>query len=542
MLDRNYLEENVRFTVSGKEVRFKLKPAKMSAQGLAKVIVYKMVQRPEVFKSFFMERINGIITDFLGSQQTGSTRPTRVETANFRAEVEIKSRIIFNNLDKILKDALKRESENPDMQYLGRMQKKERTREEMKQHDEAVFNLRLQRSITGLLMHPGFSAVVADYKLVQEVLKDQRRFPELEKLANSALRKFMTTQRIRYMDEESQRQEGLLAIWVAAQKYEGRNLARFSTLAKVALQNKFCNLIEYFTAHKRRVQKYTSPMGSATDPKESFLARKIEKLAAESWRRVQRIQLSDQAREDAEYDPFFSLPFLGDYSECTSPREEWEVVFEKDTVVVDDKNFPHLNEGKVERVRHYQIYDRKKFRAQEEFIEKWQRGDCYVDADGILRVNNPSALLQEIERGEDFDEGFKDRKTGNYRDPPPIRRAKNLQQLDKLVEFGEDLTFEDMVEALEKGGWTFSFGKSDPEWEKTRDDLIQTVNREYTGAIVGEYPLRLGRGDIANQIIPRHIKAKYVRCFILSESAAGTELYNQVREIKTVKEANELPF
>jgi hypothetical protein len=149
--------------------------------------------------------------------------------------------------------------------------------------------------------------------------------------------------------------------------------------------------------------------------------------------------------------------------------------------------------------------------------------------------------MQELWDDERPDLRYKDFSRGTYRDSPPQRKARNLEQLDILVKFGENLTFEQMVEALERGRYFVEFGKGDEDWTKAKEELIETVNTEYPGALLDDYPFRLLRTNIANKTIPKKVKEKYVKCFILAESAAGRELYAETREL-VPKEKDKLPF
>jgi hypothetical protein len=550
---KDYFEDEVRYTISGREVHFIRKPSKMSAYQIARALAWDKVHKRDVFLDFFMKKTEHLIDYILQRGSLQDKRPTKEQKIAFREKLRICKQVVKNNLEDIIYDLITWKSyDEPydsesytsfyepkvgDFDYMrpyeigGEI--KILTYDE-KQHDRAIFNLRLQRSLYHLLHSPGFQAVCDDFKLVQDVLQNPDRFPELEQLAKSPMRHFMTVRRIRYIDWEDQLQEGRVVLWKAAKDYEARNFARFSTMARQCLKNKFSNLIDFFVAHKRRIQKFTYPMGSAST--DSYLAKLSADISAELWKQGQRAMLSDDIPEDMPYDPFFTFSVCSDYGSNIEERLEWKSVFggwwrdnEKGIQEVTSENFPHLNEEDVVYIRSYELHDRRKSRAQGEFMEKWNKGEVYQDENGKLHVKDPSPLLREF---EDQEKEKMKKPDGSYKLPPKQLLAKNMQKLEFLVEHGAELTLREMLEELYRCSYSFVFGADDKQWSQAMTELKEAVDKEYPGFVEWDSPVfnsfrpQLSREGYyeGDRTIPRHVKEKYVKCFILHDTAHGVEL------------------
>lgn len=392
-----YKENSIFYTPDGREVNLVFIPAKAPLSSLAKKLYYEHCQDPKKCLDIFMERVKHYIEMPFELANTFERRPTKQEKAGYIDRLTTITQIARNNYKSIIKQTLYPEGQIQEMYIPG----KNLSRQD-KEYNNIVFTSLLERSLTRMTNSDFMKALASDMELVDQVRKDSSRFPELEKLCSYALKRFMTSQRIRYIPEEDQYQEGLLAVWHAAEGYEARNFARFASLAKRSLDFKFNNLIKMYTAHKRRVNKFTSPMGSASDSGDSFLSRKFDGLTLEAWRRTERIQLSDQAVEDApDYDPFCILPQVREYP--PNPLKEMETVFSEpyssqQINVVFESNFPHLNERVLTFVSKAELSNNRKTRATSDFIERMMKGECYTDENNTLRAKNPSPIMLEVEQ------------------------------------------------------------------------------------------------------------------------------------------------
>lgn len=188
------------------------------------------------------------------------------------------------NVEKIISSTLSAKYKSEDYRIMsGRHYTLDKCEKEM---NASIFMMRMMNTIRGLGKYGGFKAACKDYEIVSGVRKDTSRFLELEELCKAPLFKFMSD-RINGIDRESQHQEGLLAVWAAAKLYEGRNFARFRTLAKTALKNKFVNLIRYSQATKRRANRHLIPIGNASRNDDSYPATLLDTLSYEEWSKQQ---------------------------------------------------------------------------------------------------------------------------------------------------------------------------------------------------------------------------------------------------------------
>ncbi|MCX6707631.1 MAG: hypothetical protein NT001_05840 [Candidatus Woesearchaeota archaeon] len=360
-----------------KKIKIVRDPFKMSLYGLARSLLYlkhnngsQESERINVYSDIFMSKVYPIIKEELSRRRVLDRKPTKEERAQFKREAELFSTIFRNNLIGIIrgcrddkKSQRKYFRTSPSIDsYISRI----KLSEDQKSLNRAIFNSRIQNTVSHLADSPGFSAIMYDYSFVKNVCSDPGRFSELEVLCKAPLHWFMTQERIRYIDEESQYQEGLLAIWACAQKYKGRNFARFSTMARKALHNKFINLLVYYDADARRIMRKTLPAGNPSDPKDSYLARRIDDFVTNRWVENELAQMNDPDYEYEDYNPFV-IPNPIDRDYLTTDYEVMKMGWEErleltdttrweevsinnrfDCTLITSKNFPHLNEFDIE--------------------------------------------------------------------------------------------------------------------------------------------------------------------------------------------------
>lgn len=403
-----YKETETRWSENqGREIVFTFIPAKVDSMTLGRKVYKKTAQNPEIVRDYFTRRVYPLIEAAYGYGHTYTQKPTKEQKQADAKRIGTIKTIIGNNILKIIESCLRpryEKDQNSAGSYIYNLSGEILDPREQKAHNNAVFLYHLQRAMFRLTASEGMQAICEDYELAQEVQKDQRKFSELEKLCKGPLRRFMTTKRIYYMPEEDQYQEGLLAIWAASSKYEARNFARFSTFANQALNFKFSNLVRFFSAHKRRTQKHTEPMGNPSDPKDSKTVQRVNQKVHDSWRRVQRIQLSDLAIESApDYDPFLEIPII--HENVLNPLADFETVLLDDpdyknrvTRAVNSENFPHLNEVKLDLVWRGLLLDNRKSVAQWDYIQRMYTGKLNPDPNGSWGLADPSPLMIEVEQ------------------------------------------------------------------------------------------------------------------------------------------------
>jgi len=284
LLERKKLVfEHVRYTEDFKEVRFRLQPSKMSSYALATYLIFGGYQlgrngATEVFKQEFMERISEYVEE--------STNP-RIDPYSFRE-------VIGNNIEGIVGMTFKAKFRDPNYQLTHRDLVKTRSEKETK---AMIFSMRLRKIISMLSRSDKVVEVCKQYGLVKKALRDTELFSEIENLCLPQIYRFMA-QRVKGLDSESQRQEGLLAIWSAAQSYEARNFARFTTLANTALKFKFSNLLRYSLATKRRANRNLINSGKIAH-QDSIDCATIDNLILKEWERREGVlrTLDERFRE-----------------------------------------------------------------------------------------------------------------------------------------------------------------------------------------------------------------------------------------------------
>ncbi|MDO8555924.1 MAG: hypothetical protein Q7R96_01995 [Nanoarchaeota archaeon] len=215
------------------------------------------------------------------------------------------------------------------------------TNSEKTETNRAIFNFRLQRRLGNIVTGAHTQQVCDDYELAQTVARDPDQFPKLEQLCKGPLHHFMTYERIRILDEESQHQEGLLALWQAIKNYRAENFARLTTYARKVLHHKYCNLLAYSEADCRKVNKRSIPMGGGCDTEDTPLAHELGNMQHQLWRAAQREQVWQEQNNnynpfaseeqqnafqtgtsDTSYDPFATRLPIERRIDALSPREE----------------------------------------------------------------------------------------------------------------------------------------------------------------------------------------------------------------------------
>jgi hypothetical protein len=395
--------EEVRFIASGKrkgekvrrkEIRLRIYPARLRALPLAAALGEGLLS-PELEKIYAREltsRMSGYIED-------------ACERAGLPAEAF--SHVFATNIHAIIKWTFFRRYKNPD--YITFPVKvpfthiRETLSRDQKKLNADIFVRKLNDTILWLTNAERVSQVVKDYDTIDKLRSQPERFPELEQMAAPQLGTFMKST-INGIDREAQRQEGLLAVWAAAQAYRAENFASFARFLKVALKNKFCNLLRYSLATKRRANRSLSPMGGGEEG-DSYMASKLEKASYAHWVEEQsaydaidgevgrRIRhngagvlgtLKESLNGDAAAHELFDAllrgtparqvsgadlnndlsmtkpsPFgywlrrkkgfpMAAFEQRARLREDGSYAFSDTLPEADDSNFPHLNEGKVE--------------------------------------------------------------------------------------------------------------------------------------------------------------------------------------------------
>ncbi|MBI2583183.1 MAG: hypothetical protein HYW25_00820 [Candidatus Aenigmarchaeota archaeon] len=355
-----YFEERMRgFTLDGREVRDRFYPSRMSAYGLAKSLCVGYVERRDIFEQRLAERFFSYIDETLKLKSLQDRKPTKEERKRYKAFAQAFKAVFQANVESLARSALRdnyvdaESYSRPGVCYefnFGYVTVPLADSE--RQLNSAIFNRRVQNIINRLAESPGFRTVCEDFMLVQELKDDPERFGELERLCIPVLRRFVATHRTREFASNDLYQEGLLVVWRSAQSYEGRNFARFSTMVKAGLHNKFSNLMEYSMADKRRINRVAFRIGSG-NPDDSYMAQKCDEAAFRAWDMEQREQ-----RVNGHFDPFATAPlsdlfhlhprveYFGGGSDSESDCEIEAVSLETNEVVTD-ANFPHLNEYPV---------------------------------------------------------------------------------------------------------------------------------------------------------------------------------------------------
>lgn len=221
------------------------------------------------------------------------------------------------------------------------------------------FTREFQNAISGLSRSKGVNAVVDDYVRVQELLVDPNGFGDLAKWCEPVIDRWTYDFSVGGVDREDQHQEGLLTLWAADPKYQGRNFARFHTMLRASLRFKLLNMLRYSYADKRRINRDTLAMGSATNPGDSYYASLLDQFSRDAW----KLEQTEQNLNDNP-DPFATTPLVDMMNvsrefkkarvrqvttrkKSTWRRDEYGGIEEVWGDEIDQDNFPYLDEEKL---------------------------------------------------------------------------------------------------------------------------------------------------------------------------------------------------
>lgn len=267
----------------GRQITFKVKPSRLSAYPLAVALSFDHFLQGEarsVFEEELLCRLGGYLEK-------------ACEENNL--DIDIFRTLFRNNLEGVIASTLKRKynaklgpSGLERSSYAMIPSEKVKTRSQ-RETNQSIFLARLVHTIYGIARRKSIPLVCSDYTLVKNVVNNPDQFFKLQDLCAVPLARFLSLERVSGLDLESQRQEGLLSIWAAAQNYEARNFARFSTLARKALHFKFTNLLAFHSAIKRRTNKHLMLMGGTTDSEDSWLIKELDQEVVHLWAQEQAI-------------------------------------------------------------------------------------------------------------------------------------------------------------------------------------------------------------------------------------------------------------
>lgn len=398
-------EEEIHYTPRGKEVKREIDLQRASSYGLAKALLYFSFDKKgrETVGDSLFSRFGRIIDYSFAVARISDKKPDKEQKREYAKRLDTFKTILRSNFERVTSRVMDKEAKcSPDLEYSD-----PETSYDERVANKLIFSLRMKNAIMFLSSSPGIDKVVDDYLLVGEVNANTQRFGELEQLCRGALNRFMTAQRIRYIPEEDQMQEGRLAIWRAAQSYKAKNFARFSTLVKTCLTNKFNDLITFHIADKRRIHKFTSPAGSATNAKESYLARLIDGQSHEIWTHVQAAQMNGNNGRD--YNPFVDPSVV--FADALPIDEKLLVIFDSDgrgLEEVNSDNFPHMSDRQMGYIHLRDWRWRRENLAKDEFWQSVFAGQVSRGAEGFWVPTKPSPLLKAfMETGGTFGEESK---------------------------------------------------------------------------------------------------------------------------------------
>lgn len=272
-MDDSYAEKSTRFTEAMNRVDLVFQPSRMHPYTIAKAVYFHKAEKPEIFIDFFARKTVGVIDDAFRTLTFPSrlTASQRKGLAHYREEINriwmISGRHIINKvLSRFSSVYESNKSHDKDIEKINR----------------AIFNRRLQSIALSYVTGEGTRLVIGDHQRVRDVIDNPSQFNVLEQMCERALKTFIAEWKVLGLDAESQLQEGRMVVWQCAQKYEGRNFARFQTMARQALRNKAIDLTRYFTAHCRRVSRVSFPMGLGEEG--SRLAEALDGISFRGWR------------------------------------------------------------------------------------------------------------------------------------------------------------------------------------------------------------------------------------------------------------------
>jgi|GEM_PF-6019839 len=356
----------------GEEIRFY--PQKMPAYALAKALHFVgNMDREFLYEHCLISQFSYYIDDMFKHMFLLDYKPSKEQRRIWKHEHEKRVRafkdILAANLDPMLKRIFNTERKdgyafisraNPSAEAfeLRRM-----TREE-KDANNAIFRHLFQEEISHMASSEIFQNAYLDYVLVQEVLAEPRRFREIEELCSYCLWDFAKNKNVKGMPFEEQCQEGRLVVWAAAKKYRAKGLARFRTMAKKALNNRFVDLLRFSLADVRKMNRKVEYTGLPVGPHEHGLAGALERISYGAWVSGQNGHF--QSPPDAEDgDPYLSQ-YLAELLQ-SSPYKPGDMVAFFANQEIDDVypwDYPHKTGERVKLLNgntlNYELYEAKK--------------------------------------------------------------------------------------------------------------------------------------------------------------------------------------
>ncbi|MFA4887648.1 MAG: hypothetical protein WC595_05525 [Candidatus Nanoarchaeia archaeon] len=328
-----YTETVTRFTASGRRVEVTYRPAKMSSYSLGRALSSKAdIERPDIYRSILLNRFSkDLWKAFLDKKKRGGKANystfKRVfennlegilhdvffpEDRNKKERQEVRGDLYARNWSKRSRELLReitegREQTSELSEWLefseegrksvlidGKVTKKIPPRytyyhfvdrkidpEEMRATNRALFNQAMQRTIWSLAHHEGVLEICNDYDKAQAAKEDKKVFGEVVNDCRYEISGFKRKRPLREWLPEDMEQEALEVIWKCAEKYEGRNFARFRTFVKKALKNRLSDLYDYRDADLRIVNDIARPYGSVEG--DTQFARQLERKVARAW-------------------------------------------------------------------------------------------------------------------------------------------------------------------------------------------------------------------------------------------------------------------
>jgi hypothetical protein len=312
-----FIIETKAFNLKEGVIDIKFDACKFLSYGLAKAIYWKETEYQKEYADILSSRYFPYIKQGLELLQLQKEKPHYQQKREFETYVSAFQNIYRNNIElivkKIINKDLKRKMENDGKPYHdnfminGKLhelssketdelleskpwhmpwQKKIKTDRQLlknlKTVNSANFDKKMYQYIDFLLSSDMMVNLCSDYIQVQSIMTNPKRFKELEQKCQYQLYDFVNAKAVKGLDRDSQYQEGLLALWVAGKNYEARNFARFTTFAKAALHFKFCNLLTFSLADKRKINRIASPMGLTTSSS-TFVSSEIDRLSCYAW-------------------------------------------------------------------------------------------------------------------------------------------------------------------------------------------------------------------------------------------------------------------
>lgn len=269
-----------------REIVFKIYPSKLNSRQLAGALVSNRLYGD--LRQHYASELASRVSHYL----EGACDEGKISHDAFRE-------VFKNNIEEVLKRTFFRRYKHHNYQDFSGKYSSLLWHE--KELNAAIFVMKLRHTIEDLASDEYIQRVCKDYSFIMDIRNNPDRFPELENTCAPQLGTYMRS-RIGGLDPESQRQEGLLALWAAARDYRAESFAPFARFAKVALQHKFSNLLRYTLATKRRVHRHLVPMGGGSDGSESLTSHQLDAAACEQW--VQQQAIYDALRHHTSRDAF----------------------------------------------------------------------------------------------------------------------------------------------------------------------------------------------------------------------------------------------